>query len=93
MKKAYISQPMRGLDDAQIDLARSRAEEAVRGDGYDPIDRPYKPSSTPLEALGRSLASMADADAAYFCKGWESARGCRIEHQAAVEYGIECLYE
>ena len=31
--------------------------------------------------------------AAYFCKGWENARGCRIEHAAAVAYGLEVLYE
>lgn len=30
---------------------------------------------------------------AYFCKGWENARGCRIEHDAAVAYGLEVLYE
>lgn len=29
----------------------------------------------------------------YFCKGWENARGCRIEHDAAVAYGLEVLYE
>lgn len=28
-----------------------------------------------------------------FCKGWENARGCRIEHDAAVAYGLEVLYE
>ena len=25
-------------------------------------------------------------------KGWEKARGCKIEHQVAVEYGKEVLY-
>lgn len=30
---------------------------------------------------------------AEFCKGWENARGCRIEHDAAVAYGLEVLYE
>lgn len=25
--------------------------------------------------------------------GWENARGCRIEHDAAVAYGLEVLYE
>lgn len=31
--------------------------------------------------------------AAYFCKGWENARGCRIEHDAAKAYGLEIIYE
>ena len=25
-------------------------------------------------------------------KGWEKARGCKIEHQVAVEYGKEIMY-
>jgi hypothetical protein len=25
-------------------------------------------------------------------KGWELARGCKIEHTCCVEYGIEVLY-
>ena len=28
-----------------------------------------------------------------FCKGWENARGCRIEHEAAKAYGLEIIYE
>lgn len=31
--------------------------------------------------------------AAYFCRGWEQARGCRIEHEAAKSYGLEIIYE
>lgn len=27
----------------------------------------------------------------YFAKGWEDARGCRIENQCAIEYGIEVI--
>ena len=29
----------------------------------------------------------------FFMKGWEKARGCKIEHQIAVEYGKEVKYE
>ena len=36
---------------------------------------------------------MSLCDAAYFCKGWENARGCRLEHDAAVAYGLEIIYE
>lgn len=34
---------------------------------------------------------LADADVAYFARGWESARGCRIENQCAIEYGIDTI--
>ena len=36
---------------------------------------------------------MSKCHAAYFCKGWENARGCRIEHDAAIAYGLKIIYE
>lgn len=47
----------------------------------------------PLSFLAKSLENMSLCHAAYFCKGWEQARGCRIEHDAAVAYGLTILYE
>ena len=47
----------------------------------------------PLCFLAKSLENMSLCHAAYFCKGWEKARGCRIEHEAAVAYGLTILYE
>lgn len=47
----------------------------------------------PLCFLAKSLESMSLCHAVYFCDGWEAARGCRIEHEAAVEYGLETIYE
>lgn len=47
----------------------------------------------PLCFLAKSLENMSLCHCAYFCKGWEDARGCRIEHQAAIEYGLDIIYE
>ena len=47
----------------------------------------------PLCFLAKSLENMANCHAAYFCKGWEQARGCRIEHAAAEAYGLDIIYE
>ena len=41
----------------------------------------------------RGTENMSLCHAAYFCKGWENARGCRIEHDAAVAYGLDIIYE
>ena len=54
---------------------------------YDP-----KNGCIPLKYLSKSLELLADADVAYFCPGWDTARGCKIENQCAVEYGIERIY-
>lgn len=47
----------------------------------------------PLMRLSEALELLADADAAYFTKGWRDARGCRIERQCCDEYGIVALEE
>lgn len=47
----------------------------------------------PICFLAKSLENMSMCDTVYFCEGWEAARGCRIEHQAAMAYGLEILYQ
>lgn len=47
----------------------------------------------PLWYLGESLKLLATADVAYFAKGWDEARGCKIENTCAIEYGIETIIE
>ena len=39
----------------------------------------------------KEISKLAEADVAYFAPGWEDARGCRIEHQCAINYGIEII--
>ena len=47
------------------------------------------PDKKPLHYLAKSLEYLAEADIAYFVPGWENTGGCKIEHQCAVEYGID----
>ena len=47
----------------------------------------------PLCFLAKSLENMSLCHAAYFCKDWEKARGCRIELEAAKAYGLTIIYE
>lgn len=47
----------------------------------------------PLCFLAKSLENMSKCHVAYFCRGWEQARGCRIEHEAAKAYGLTILHE
>ena len=54
----------------------------------DTIFTDFAEGTPPLVYLGRSLEVLARADAAVFAPGWETARGCRIEHDAAEAYGI-----
>ncbi len=105
-KKAMLSQPMAGKTEEEITATRERAIAALEARGYEVVntlftDKWYSKESMekrgvvniPLCFLAKSLESMSLCHAAYFCKGWEHARGCRIEHEAAKAYGLEIIYE
>jgi hypothetical protein len=47
----------------------------------------------PVYFLARSLEKMSLCNAVYFCRGWEKARGCRIEHDVAFAYELDMFYE
>ena len=97
MKKLFISQPMRGKTDEEILAERKKAIESAErnlGEPVEVIDSFFQNApadARPLWFLGKSLELLSSADIAYFAKGWEDARGCRIENQCAIEYGIEVI--
>lgn len=99
MKKLFISQPMRGKTDEEILAEREKAiasAERELGEPVEVIDSFFQNApvdAKPLWFLGKSLELLSTADVVYFTKGWEDARGCRIENQCAVEYGIELVIE
>ena len=94
MKKLFISQPMRGKTDEEILAERERAiriAEKQVGEPVEVIDSFFQSApvgAKPLWFIGKSLEFLSDADIAYFAKDWQKARGCKIEHERAVEYGI-----
>lgn len=94
MKKVFISQPMNGKTDEEILEVRNKAIESASellGEEVEVIDSFFKDApheAKPLWFLGKSLELLSTADVAYFAEGWENARGCRIENECAVAYGI-----
>ncbi len=99
MKKLFISQPMRGKSDEEILAVRSNAIQAAKDavdEDVEVLDSFFQNSpadARPLWFLGKSLELLATADVAYFSSGWADARGCRIEHTCAVEYGVPVIIE
>lgn len=96
--RVFISQPMSDKSDEQILEERELAKAKLKALYTEPIEiidsffeeAPY--DAKPLWYLGESLKLLGEADIAYFCKDWEKYRGCTIEHECAVRYGIECIY-
>lgn len=104
-KKAMISQPMNGLTDEEIEKTREKAIRHLERLGYKVLNTLFKDDwynsssmkergvmNIPVYYLARSLESMSFCDVVYFCDGWEEARGCRIEHDVAEEYGLDIIY-
>lgn len=104
--KAMLSQPMAGCTEDEIVQTRERATLTLHNRGYEVVntlftDEWYKQDAMakrgvvqiPLCFLAKSLENMSLCHVVYFCKGWENARGCRIEHATAVAYGLGIMYE
>ena len=43
--------------------------------------------------MGLALMRLSQAQVIYMCDGWDTTRGCTLEHQAAVAFGVDIMYE
>lgn len=104
--KAMLSQPMAGKTEEEIKATREKAIKVLKEKGYEIVNTLFTDEwystekmkergvvQIPLCFLAKSLESMSLCQIVYFCKGWENTRGCRIEHDAALAYGLEIIYE
>lgn len=98
MKKVFISVPMKGRTDSDIEMTRSEAMLKIRemypNEQITIIDSFMKGmpvDANPVFYLSKSIGFLSKADIVAFCKGWDSARGCKIEHQIAEAYGYEII--
>lgn len=100
MKKLFISQPMADLTEEEILRVRAKAVESAErflGEKVEVIDSyieeqpPLTTNNFGLWYLGKSIEMLCEADVVYFCKGWEKYRGCKIENQCAIEYGLNVI--
>lgn len=92
----FISQPMNGKKTEEIEYEREQFVEDLKkylGEDINILDTifHFAEDVPSLVYLGRSLEVLAKADLAVFMDGWENARGCKIEHQAAKDYDIPTL--
>ena len=106
-KLVFISQPMNGKSNDEIRTERNgfitNPEVAQKicaeldSSNFKVIDTILDLKGAPdinnmgVFYLGESFKLLAKADIAVFMPGWERARGCVMEHHAAVLYGIPHL--
>ena len=106
MLKAILSQPTAGKTHEEFVATKEKAMTVLKDKGYEVIDMLYADDwcseeqiqkrgvvQVSLYFLAKFLENMSLCHAVYFCKGWEKAYSCRIEHDAAVAYGLKIIYE
>ena len=90
--KIMISQPMRGKTTEQIREERELLVKELTEQGHEVVDTIFaketpKDCDTALYYLSKSIEAIGKVDGVVFMEGWQMARGCRIEHEIAREYG------
>lgn len=106
MKKIMISQPIAGLTHDEIVDSRDKFLEFAQSHNWKVVNTLFTDDwysakkmakrgvvQTPLCFLAKSLENMANCHAVYFAKGWENARGCKIEYEVAKQYGLQIIFE
>ena len=105
-KKIMISQPMAGFTEEQIVETRNRFLQFAKKENLEVVNTYFQDEwyskdamtkrgvvQIPICFLAKSIENMSLCNIAYFAKGWENARGCKIEHEVALQYGMEIIYE
>ena len=99
--KVFISQPMTGLTNEEIIKVRNKVITyltdsyifGVINEEIEIIDSFIQNSNEkPLYLLGKALEKLSTADVCVFVDGWKDSRGCRVEHECCVQYGIAKIY-
>lgn len=97
--KIYISLPITGCN---VNIQRSIARRYawfVGATGHEAIN-PFDVEGAPVHYgareqyahfMGRDIEKLLLVDAVLFCPGWERSRGCRLERQVALIYGIRIV--
>lgn len=97
MKKLFISQPFSGRTEEEIFEERAKIlskVEAVYKEKFSVIDQYHQ--TAPDDAgrfyyLSQDILMMDEADLIAFSPNWGSAKGCRIEHELAITYGLNMI--
>lgn len=95
--KVMISQPMNGKTEEVIKEEREELIKALESEGYEVVDtiianESPKDTDTAIYYLSKSIEFIGKVDMVVFMKGWEKARGCKVEHLVATEYNKKIIY-
>jgi hypothetical protein len=88
---------MNGLTEDEVMKIRSKAHNYLSTlyDDVEILDNYHhlniQENAGRLWHLGTSIRMMEEADAIYFCDGWEEAKGCKIEYEICKLYNLKII--
>ena len=98
--KFLISQAMKGLSEDEIRESRAAAVRELEEAGHEVLNSIFEDftesdiKNVPLAFLAKSLEMIAkEADTVLFIGDWKNARGCKLEHECCIAYGVPTAYE
>lgn len=98
MKKIMISMPMANKNYIELLLKYQNYKRLLMEREFKVINTLFRYEkkeyiNMPIFYLSKAIQAMSKCDAVFFAKGWQKARGCKIEHEIAKQYGLELIYE
>lgn len=97
--RIFISQPMTGREDADIQEERGQVEAYLRRKFTCPLEfvgyhkDGVVTNQDQLYCLSEAVKLLSEVDAVYFTLGWHTSKGCISEHTIASLYGIKIIGE
>lgn len=100
MRRLFVSQPTNGKTQDEIIEARDKAIERLSrrlnegfevAESYFTEDEPKDVKNSGVYWLGKSLELLSECDLVLFIGDWMSYRGCVVEYDTCINYGIEIM--
>lgn len=77
---------IRAVNTALSSIKRLTGEHNVQVEIIDSVIQDAPSDAKPIWYLAKSIEFLSKADVVFFAKGWNEARGCKIENRIANEY-------
>lgn len=84
-----IHQSFDADDDVQVNIIDSYIDDATRNHFQ---ERASDDINWDIYWLSQSLQKLALADTIWLCDGWEYSKGCNVELECAIQYGLDIVY-
>ena len=76
-------------DDIQVNIIDSYIDDATRKHFKKHVSDDI---NWDIFWLSQSLERLAMADTIWLCDGWEYSKGCNVELECAIQYGLDIVY-